>query len=103
MLFSGSSPPSHPVNSMQGGVPTTTICEAKPSDNIYLLGSDPTKGSYITDFQGMTLYTFDKDIAGVSACTGTCATIWHPYTSGAITRSVFPTSISNLNRIDGSV
>ncbi len=28
---------------------------------------------------GMTLYTFDKDVGGVSACYGDCATNWPPY------------------------
>jgi predicted lipoprotein with Yx(FWY)xxD motif len=31
-----------------------------------------------TDAKGMTLYTFDKDSAGKSACNGPCATNWPP-------------------------
>src|ERR1700756_1251047 len=34
------------------------------------------KGSVLTDAKGMTLYTFDKDSEGKSACNGTCATNW---------------------------
>ncbi|GIQ78648.1 hypothetical protein [Bradyrhizobium sp. RD5-C2] len=34
------------------------------------------KGSVLTDAKGMTLYTFDKDTEGKSACNGPCATNW---------------------------
>ena len=39
--------------------------------------------SVLTDANGMTLYTFDKDGAGAttSACTGGCATAWPPLTA----------------------
>jgi predicted lipoprotein with Yx(FWY)xxD motif len=50
----------------------------------------------------MTLYTFDKDTAGVSNCTGTCSTIWPPYTSGATAQGQFPTNITVITRADGS-
>jgi predicted lipoprotein with Yx(FWY)xxD motif len=32
----------------------------------------------ITDANGMTLYTFDKDTAGTSNCSGKCAKAWPP-------------------------
>ena len=32
----------------------------------------------LTDGKGMTLYVFDNDSGGKSACTGGCATIWPP-------------------------
>lgn len=32
----------------------------------------------LTDARGMTLYTFDKDAAGASACKGECAVKWPP-------------------------
>ena len=32
---------------------------------------------------GMTLYTFDKDAGGKSACNGPCATNWPPLMAGA--------------------
>lgn len=34
------------------------------------------KGPALTDGKGMTLYTFDKDSGGKSACNGPCATNW---------------------------
>lgn len=33
----------------------------------------------IADAKGMTLYTFDKDAGGVSACYDDCAAKWPPY------------------------
>lgn len=35
-------------------------------------------GMILTDHNGMTLYTFDRDGNGVSACTGLCAAAWPP-------------------------
>ena len=34
------------------------------------------KGNVLTDAKGMSLYTFDKDADGKSACNGPCATNW---------------------------
>lgn len=72
------------------------------SSNIYLTKTDPTKGTYIADFAGMTLYTYDKDTKGVSNCYSACATAWPPYSSGAVAQGQFPTDISVITRTDGS-
>ena len=37
------------------------------------------KGNVLTDAKGMTLYTFDKDVKGVSSCYDKCATNWPPF------------------------
>jgi predicted lipoprotein with Yx(FWY)xxD motif len=34
------------------------------------------KGAVLTDARGMSLYTFDKDAGGKSACNGPCAANW---------------------------
>ncbi|OLP61995.1 hypothetical protein BJF93_07690 [Xaviernesmea oryzae] len=39
---------------------------------------DTGKGEVLTDAKGMTLYTFDKDTGGTSACDGDCAKKWPP-------------------------
>ena len=36
------------------------------------------KNGMFADAKGMTLYTFDKDMPGKSACNGQCATNWPP-------------------------
>ncbi|MGI4813251.1 MAG: COG4315 family predicted lipoprotein [Janthinobacterium lividum] len=35
-------------------------------------------GGALVDAHGRTLYTFDKDSAGKSACNGPCASMWPP-------------------------
>src|SRR3984957_17176338 len=40
--------------------------------------ADTAKGKALVDSKGMTLYSFDKDSAGKSACNGPCATNWPP-------------------------
>jgi len=44
---------------------------------------DSTKGKVLTDGKGMTLYTFDKDTSGKSACNGPCAANWPPLMAAA--------------------
>lgn len=40
--------------------------------------ADSSMGKIYTDANGMTLYTFDKDEGGVSACYEQCAVNWPP-------------------------
>jgi len=44
---------------------------------------DSAKGKVLTDGSGMTLYTFDKDAGGKSACNGPCAANWPPLMAAA--------------------
>ncbi|AFD24650.1 hypothetical protein [Deinococcus gobiensis] len=68
------------------------------------LGRAGTLGSVLTGPNGLTLYTFAKDTAGVSNCTGTCAVNWPPLlvaqlpTRGTAVRG----SLETLIRPDGS-
>lgn len=45
------------------------------------LGTDgnATLGTYLIGWTGMTVYTYAKDTAGTSTCTGACAEKWPPY------------------------
>ena len=45
--------------------------------------STSAKGKVLTDAKGMTLYTFDKDKGGKSACNGKCAVNWPPLMAAA--------------------
>jgi len=49
------------------------------------LAQAPVKaeGGALTNTAGMTLYTFDKDAAGKSACNGPCAGNWPPLMAAA--------------------
>ena len=40
--------------------------------------ADTSKGKTLVDAKGMTLYTFEKDSGGKSACNGQCAMSWPP-------------------------
>jgi len=82
--------------------PSPTASSMVPSNNIYMTKTNPAQGQYLTDFQGMTLYTFDKDTTGISNCTVSCAKIWPSYTSGATAQSTFPANITVITRADGS-
>ena len=44
---------------------------------------DSALGKVLVDAKGMTLYTFDKDSGGKSACNGPCATNWPPLMADA--------------------
>lgn len=44
---------------------------------------DTAAGTVLTDAKGMTLYTFDKDSAGMSACYDQCAKAWPPMVAPA--------------------
>jgi Secreted repeat of unknown function len=63
---------------------------------------DSAKGKVLTNEEGMSLYVFDKDSSGKSACNEQCAGNWPPLTATAssmpmgdytiITRDVAPSS-----------
>lgn len=57
-------------------------------------------GTILTDQRGMTVYTYDEDTAGVSNCTGLCATAWPPVLAPADAKSSGDLTI--VTRADGS-
>ncbi len=61
--------------------------------------ADTAKGKTLVDAKGMTLYTFDKDSAGKSACNGPCATNWPPLMAGADAKAMGKWSV--VTRDDG--
>jgi predicted lipoprotein with Yx(FWY)xxD motif len=54
----------------------------------------------LTDARGMTLYTFDKDSGGKSACDGGCAANWPPFAAAADARDYDEWTV--VMRDDGS-
>jgi len=58
------------------------------------------KGKVITNDNGMTLYVFDKDSAGKSACNGPCAGNWPPFKVAA--GSMAMGDYGMITRDDGS-
>ena len=71
------------------------------------LAADPAmvattdKGPALVDAKGMTLYTFDKDAAGVSNCYDQCAVNWPPLMAAAADKSMGKWTV--VTRKDGSM
>lgn len=83
------------------GLAHSLIACAASSDSYYSSNKSSDIDTQLTDDKGMSLYTFDKDTAGISNCNGTCATLWPPllvkkgeYKSASYTR---------IKRNDGSL
>ena len=62
--------------------------------------ADTSKGKALVDAKGMTLYTFDRDTAGKSACNGQCAQNWPPLMAAANASASGEWSV--VTRDDGS-
>jgi len=62
--------------------------------------SPTSAGTVLTTANGMTLYTYDKDTVGQSACYGDCAQYWHPYLSNGT--SMPSGKMTLVTRSDGS-
>jgi predicted lipoprotein with Yx(FWY)xxD motif len=69
---SGNSATANPGTSGTAGGGTATVATT----------NNPQLGPILTDSQGNTVYVFDKDPKGKSACDGSCATVWPPVTTG---------------------
>lgn len=54
---------------------TATASTAASATNVATV-ANPALGTILVDAAGKTLYVFDRDAGGVSACTGGCAATW---------------------------
>lgn len=70
----------------EGGGAKPAPSDGSAMDDNLLLGTDASAshGTYLIGWNGMTLYTYSKDSAGVSACSAGCAQAWPPYTITSI-------------------
>ncbi|MGE6916216.1 COG4315 family predicted lipoprotein [Achromobacter kerstersii] len=59
-----------------------------------------TQDGILVNSAGMTLYTFDKDAGGKSACNDQCAKIWPPVTAPADAKAMGDLTV--ITRDDGS-
>jgi len=64
---------------------------------------DPQLGHILTGPNGMTLYVFGKDEAGVSNCSGGCAENWPPLMAAEVVTAplAIPGTFSLIDRADG--
>lgn len=89
----------------QGQSATTTTAAALTLNN----SGGGVFGAYLTAANGMTLYQSTKDAINVSNCTGTCASVWPPYTvsakaAGSLTANPgIAGKIATIKRADGSL
>jgi predicted lipoprotein with Yx(FWY)xxD motif len=58
-------------------------------------------GNVLADPNGMTLYTFDKDMPGKSTCTGECAVHWPPVKAAAGAKATGGLTV--IARADGTM
>ena len=62
-------------------------------------------GRIIVDSRGHTLYLFEKDRRGASACSGACLVYWPPLLTGgapAATKGARPSLLGSIRRADGT-
>jgi predicted lipoprotein with Yx(FWY)xxD motif len=62
---------------------------------------DSALGPVLTDAEGMTLYTFDKDEGGVSVCYDKCAVNWPPLVAPAGAEA--DDDVGIIERTDGTM
>jgi predicted lipoprotein with Yx(FWY)xxD motif len=92
-----------------GGTPSSTGATYRPAAASAAAGARVatlrTKiGRVLVDGRGRTLYLFEKDKGGRSACDGACAAVWPPLTAGAkrvAGRGVRAARIGSTRRGDG--
>lgn len=70
------------------------------ADNAPTKTGSSQKGKVLTNDSGMTLYVFDKDSAGKSACNGPCASNWPPLMASASSMAMGDYTV--ITRDDGS-
>lgn len=66
-----------------------------------VMSGSSAKGPVLTDDKGMTLYTFDKDEGGKSACVDTCAQNWPPLLADKGAKAMGEYSL--ITRADGAM
>lgn len=67
------------------------------------LAANADLGSFLVDGDGMTLYYFTRDEAGVSNCKGQCAVIWPVFHAAKISvpAGLDPADFATITREDG--
>ncbi|GGB85857.1 hypothetical protein GCM10011352_09680 [Marinobacterium zhoushanense] len=69
--------------------------------NLPVMSRSTSAGEILTTDDGMTLYTFDRDAQGMSACYDTCAKNWPPFMAGPDAREKGDFTL--MERNDGGI
>lgn len=88
-----------------------TVVVASPSPVAAVVNNDliktqtNSKGDFLTDPKGITLYTYDKDTPNISNCYAGCAKAWPPYLQKqpTPTSTILPADFDTTKRTDGKV
>lgn len=79
---------------------------ATPATPLVKVAQNTKLGNLLTDSQGMTLYTYKKDKPNESACAGSCASVWPPFTvtkdMQSATEPGIPGKLGRIQRQDGT-
>jgi predicted lipoprotein with Yx(FWY)xxD motif len=68
---------------IRNGISVLIVCLALAGSALAQDAPAKKMGGMMTNSAGMTLYTFDKDAGGKSACNGPCAGNWPPLMAGS--------------------
>lgn len=94
------------------GTPSGSTNPTSATTTAIILNTETTStlGTFLVSTNGMTLYMSKADKAGVSNCTGVCATVWPPYTVSAAQATTLLGStpgitgeIGSIKRADGTI
>jgi predicted lipoprotein with Yx(FWY)xxD motif len=89
------------------GSPDQTNTGEKSVSPVIKVSSDAKLGQYLVASNDMTLYTFTKDTANTSNCSGACVAIWPQYSPTTneplVTTSDIKGQLSTITRTDGSL
>ena len=94
------------ASTMPVGEASIASTTAEISGDNLALGQNSTAslGNFLVAYNGMTLYTYKPDTAGVSNCTGECAANWPPYVvtsnSNLVAESPVAGTVSTITRSD---
>ncbi len=82
------------------------VASSGSSARVAAVASGPSAlGRIVVDSRGHTLYLFEKDRRGASACSGACLVYWPPLlTRGAptATKGARPSLLGSIRRADGT-
>jgi predicted lipoprotein with Yx(FWY)xxD motif len=95
-------------NSQQYAQPTDSMTDTNESESMGVSNDVLStmmhieKGDYLTDTQGMTVYTFDNDEPGKSNCDSSCLSNWPPYSAPSSESADLPANIGVTQATDGT-
>ena len=95
-------PVASPTASLVSPSVSPAVSPAVAQNSVYKMMSDSNGVSYLTDENGMTLYIYSKDTAGVSNCSGTCIANWPEFGPKTEPTSL-PANITVITRSDKSL